>query len=267
MPILGAVLLVLLFLGGSGLVLFRVIRAWRDPDRFDGDRVFARYPSPDPIRERAYARGELPVAIGFFWLGLSVTGMVLIDDVRQPLWLIVPILLGCVALPVGWGIQWIIAHYGRPRFLIPPHSRDDLPLSQIGDTWDRLPPELEVHFDPEPPLPREPEPPKIFRRRSAATVVLERSRSGWRDLVRAYAVEIDGERRGWIRRGQTREFPVMPGEHVIRMRIRTGSFTSPARSFTAGTGDRIMFRCAPGTGDPQHAFRNPGNYLRLERDD
>ena len=56
------------------------------------------------------------------------------------------------------------------------------------------------------------------------TLVVRRPRGGWRDFARSYRIEVDGRRRGRLRRGRTVELKVPAGRHVVRARIDwTGS--------------------------------------------
>jgi hypothetical protein len=57
-----------------------------------------------------------------------------------------------------------------------------------------------------------------------ATVRIKRKEAAWRDKRRAYKVLIDGAEIGRIRDGETRDFPVSPGQHTVRVKIDwTGS--------------------------------------------
>jgi len=55
-------------------------------------------------------------------------------------------------------------------------------------------------------------------------LVVWRPRGVWRDLLRSYRLEVDGELRGTVRRGQVLELEVPAGSHAVRARIDwTGS--------------------------------------------
>jgi hypothetical protein len=55
-------------------------------------------------------------------------------------------------------------------------------------------------------------------------ITVHRPRGGWRDFARSYRIEIDGELRGRLWRGQSMDVPVPAGRHVVRAAIDwTGS--------------------------------------------
>jgi hypothetical protein len=101
----------------------------------------------------------------------------------------------------------------------------------------------------------------------AATLPLIRiTRPGgpYRDSLRAYRVEIDGQKAGIIRPGQTIDFPVPPGEHGVRLTVDWCS--SPLRVVRLGEGQWTQFVCRP-KGWFFEVWRtviDTGNYIRLD---
>src|SRR5579864_8594047 len=43
--------------------------------------------------------------------------------------------------------------------------------------------------------------------------------SSYADHLRAYSVIVDGNRVGEIKNGETRDFPILPGQHQLRLNI------------------------------------------------
>ena len=76
-----------------------------------------------------------------------------------------------------------------------------------------------------------------------AKIVLTRDRGGWRDRFRSYAVMVDKQEVGQVRRGQRLEIPVTPGLHQIFLKIDW--CTSPTVEVDAGPHDVIEMSCAP----------------------
>jgi hypothetical protein len=79
----------------------------------------------------------------------------------------------------------------------------------------------------------------------AAPPVIRVTRLGgfYRDSLRAYQVEIDGQRVGHIRPGQTKDFPVFAGEHGVRLAVDWCSSTT--RVVRLGPGQWTQFVCRP----------------------
>jgi len=57
----------------------------------------------------------------------------------------------------------------------------------------------------------------------------------------AYDVLVDGERVGSVEMNGTIEVPLEPGRHTLR--VRNGRKSSATRTFDAGEGEVIEFRC------------------------
>jgi hypothetical protein len=76
----------------------------------------------------------------------------------------------------------------------------------------------------------------------SATVTLTRATSAVMELRRGrFEVVLDGDPAGSIDRDQTVELPVEPGPHTLQ--VRTGRYSSPARTFDATDGMNTQFRC------------------------
>jgi hypothetical protein len=74
------------------------------------------------------------------------------------------------------------------------------------------------------------------------TVILKRETAGIVELRRKpFRVILDGDPAGSIDRNQTVELPVEPGPHTLQ--VRTGRYSSHARSFDAADGTSTRFRC------------------------
>jgi len=97
---------------------------------------------------------------------------------------------------------------------------------------------------------------------ATARIVVRRPPGGARDLLRKYWIEVDGTRVGTLSRGDTAEFPVVPGTHRVRATIDwTGS--APLR-VEVGVGEEVHLRVEPGgtVFRADQLFRRTG-YLRL----
>ena len=74
------------------------------------------------------------------------------------------------------------------------------------------------------------------------SIVIKR-RGGWTDRFRAYAVTIDGVKRGLVRANQTTAFEVEAGSHQIRLWIGA-TYSSPV--VTVEVQDRdVTMACGP----------------------
>lgn len=99
------------------------------------------------------------------------------------------------------------------------------------------------------------------------TVVLERKTTGIMELRRKpFRVILDGDPAGSIDRNQTVELPVEPGAHTLQ--VRTGRYSSHARSFDAADGTNICFRCNGAILWPQYvaSLLVPTIGLKLKRE-
>jgi hypothetical protein len=102
---------------------------------------------------------------------------------------------------------------------------------------------------------------------AAATIVISRKRGGGRDLLRSYAIMIDGNPVGKIKRGQRVELPVPHGAHELFLKLDWG--TSRSIAFDAQPGAVIEFCCEPGGTAVmlQDVLGNTGQYITLTRAD
>jgi hypothetical protein len=74
-----------------------------------------------------------------------------------------------------------------------------------------------------------------------ATLRLTRHLSKWKDRARDYTVIMDGTAVGEIANGATRELPVEPGDHTLRIKLDwTGS---QEQHFHADAEETIEFTC------------------------
>jgi len=81
-----------------------------------------------------------------------------------------------------------------------------------------------------------------FRRSAMSTLRIKRD-SGYADYLRAYSVLVDGARVGEIKNGETRDFPILPGQHQLRLKIDwCGSNTI---HFVASNSDVLEFSAKP----------------------
>ncbi len=79
-------------------------------------------------------------------------------------------------------------------------------------------------------------------------LVLERIHH-YRDTIRSYHVEIDGERVGTIRNDKTVGFEVDPGQHSVRLRLLW--IASPVYLAEVSPGGQTHLRCGPNGGITQ----------------
>ncbi len=76
----------------------------------------------------------------------------------------------------------------------------------------------------------------------SSTLTLKREATGAMELRRRpFEIVLDGKSVGSINRHQTVELPVEPGSH--RLQVKTGRYSSPAKTFDAADGTDITFRC------------------------
>ena len=101
----------------------------------------------------------------------------------------------------------------------------------------------------------------------APTAILKRETVGIVELRRKpFQVILDGGPAGSIDRNQTVELPVESGPHTLQ--VRTGRYSSPARSFDAADGTNIRFRCNGAVLWPQYvaSLFVPTIGLKLKRE-
>jgi hypothetical protein len=97
---------------------------------------------------------------------------------------------------------------------------------------------------------------------------VRRNDSGWGDRFRKYKVLLDDHEVGRLRRRETAEFEVEPGQHVVQVSIDS----KRSKSFEfSGDGDELFrYRCGPNSALPAliAIFRRGENtWLSLEPDD
>jgi hypothetical protein len=78
----------------------------------------------------------------------------------------------------------------------------------------------------------------------SALIVLTREPKAWRDGGRSYALMIDGQQVGKIRRGQRLEHYTAPGRHEIYMKISWCQ--SQVLTVDVSSGDVVKLHCEPG---------------------
>jgi hypothetical protein len=74
-----------------------------------------------------------------------------------------------------------------------------------------------------------------------ATLSLTRSGFGIELRRGTFEYLVDGEPAGTIEKNQTVEAPIDPGHHTLQ--VRAGRYGSAERSFEAGDGEMVNFRC------------------------
>ena len=75
-----------------------------------------------------------------------------------------------------------------------------------------------------------------------ATLTVKRETRGLMELRRTpFEIALDGRTVGSISRNGAFKTPIEPGHH--RLEVRTGRYSSPARSFDVTDGDAVVFRC------------------------
>jgi hypothetical protein len=101
-----------------------------------------------------------------------------------------------------------------------------------------------------------------------ATIVVSRKHGGYRDWFRSYAIMVDGNPVGKIKRGQRVELSVSHGQHELFLKIDWCA--SRSITFDVQPGTVIEFFCAPGgpaAGGLQDVLGDTGQYITLIRVD
>ena len=78
----------------------------------------------------------------------------------------------------------------------------------------------------------------------AKTKLVITRKSRWLNKLRGYSVWIDGEKKGVIRNGDTEEFLVAPGKHIVRCKVDWCS--SRDYEFTVNEGEIAYVEVNPG---------------------
>ncbi len=98
---------------------------------------------------------------------------------------------------------------------------------------------------------------------SAAVRVVRRP-SPWRDRLRRYKVVVDGQMVGALAWDESKDFPIEPGPHKVRIKIDwTGS---SELTFAANDGQIVEFECMPAGSaffGALRAFVAPHHYVDL----
>jgi hypothetical protein len=105
----------------------------------------------------------------------------------------------------------------------------------------------------------------------AAFIRLRRANVNWDSVMfepRKYRVLIDDEEFGSLARGETKTFPVAPGEH--KLKLECGNRNSSEKVLHLDGGDVADFICSPGWSAPEGRWRSRNNlgagyhYIALE---
>lgn len=117
----------------AGAMSWQTVRMWRDP-RYTVHFVSRFRFKPD--FNRGLSRGCTASALGMVSLALFIPLAAYSDPERGvmhgPTWLRYLEMGLLLLFLVGLGLQFCIAWFNRPRFLVPPHRRDEL-----GVWWER----------------------------------------------------------------------------------------------------------------------------------
>lgn len=92
------------------------------------------------------------------------------------------------------------------------------------------------------------------------STILFRRTAGWRDLLRAYSIEVDGKQVGKVRRGEDLTVEVGPGTHRAQAAIDWAR--SPVCEVVTEVGGTTEVTVAPAGGVFASLFR-PKEYISL----
>lgn len=76
-----------------------------------------------------------------------------------------------------------------------------------------------------------------------ATILVERDGDSSRDILRGYAIAVDGHKAGSVRRKRSCTIPVRSGEHVVQLSIDWCK--SPEVRVTVPAGGTVRLVCGP----------------------
>jgi hypothetical protein len=101
---------------------------------------------------------------------------------------------------------------------------------------------------------------------NGAELEITRVAEGWRDRSRAYKVYVNGERRGMIRRGETKVLDVEPGQ--VKVQLRIDWCRSRKETIDLEPGSAASLRCGPRSALAGLYWITLGsrNYMWLESD-
>jgi hypothetical protein len=97
----------------------------------------------------------------------------------------------------------------------------------------------------------------------SATLRVERVAAPWRDKLRAYKIVVDGMTVGSVADGASKDVPVEPGSHTLRIKLDwAGSRTV---EFAVAEGQRVIWQCLPNGGawSAWRAFFSPRRYIGI----
>jgi hypothetical protein len=95
-------------------------------------------------------------------------------------------------------------------------------------------------------------------------LVIERPTPAYRDLFRAYVIEVDGQRRGRVRLGRKLSIAVPPGRHRVQARIDWSGSVAVEVDVATGVEVRLIVEPAGTPLNFWQAFTRSG-YLRLRQ--
>lgn len=233
----------------------RVARHWGDPAARPSPTPWARVVGPAAARR--LTQGSLLHSVCLSGLTLVLLGGAWLPAAgdagpRSPFAFTVA-LTGLAAFVCGCLGQLSLVSLGRPRFVLPPHSRGvagGLPRPQIGPSTGRAPGEVSAAPSP-------------GHQQEGEILVLRDTADSYAQL-RRYKVYLDGRRTGTLRRGEHRALAVPAGPHTVQVRISW--CTSPAFRVEVAPGDRLRLICRarPGAAsDPAAVHRLRHEFLVL----
>ena len=286
----GSVLVLVILMLLTASLLMVAIRAWRDP-AMTGDRVPLARAAPFGREGRAaLGRALLP------WAGclMFVCVVGVLSTVRESRGAqstlgreLRPYSLAAAACIVGSMLLVLtIASFNRPRFLVPPHRRAEQGLVSAWWTGRRGRPDavptaagqvatglakLAAASAAGGPA----EAPRPTARKAAAfaadgppgELVIRRSGSWGRDVMRAYEVWVDRVIVTTVKRGGVARIPLDPGDHVVCIQIDWCS--SPELAVVVEPGGQTRVSCGPnktGAGALNQVLHDRGNYVWLRED-
>jgi hypothetical protein len=95
---------------------------------------------------------------------------------------------------------------------------------------------------------------------------LSRQQGFYRDHFGRYRVRIDGHPAGWMAEGETKDFPVPPGEHRVRLTMDR-FWTSREVTLQVHAGELAEFTCRPSastTASMVLLYMRPHRWIRLD---
>lgn len=266
--------------------------AWRDPDW-----------QPSPFASLGRARATVAIAVVLVSAAVLMIGVTIASARTGASAHAITVgfgLPGIAGVLVGGALALMLSTSGRPRSLVPPPLRAGVAravggvlvqaqagngqaaaafgASNAADSGGSSTAGSAASSPGHPALAdrgaaaylSKPGDPAILATASAdggGVVAVLRSGSGYRDVLRAYKIMIDGQEAGRIRRGQRVDLPVRQGKHDIRLTIDWCA--SPVVPVQVDRGEVARLYCEPNGGPARQAMyaaaSNPGQYIRLVR--